>query len=673
MGVLSFFKQFLRTFLETLIIGRKHANQKKDKGKDPEEFYLEPQEDVMTDLDPHLQEVILAVQAGEALDPAVSEQEFEDGPVVVEVIAKLRNPDEEVPGLTVVRKIGQIVTGTVEVDQIEAVRSHDNTISLKRATELHPELAFSVGEIQALAQQLQDGLHAGSNIDGTGVIVGIVDYGCDFVHNNFRNEDGTTRLLYLWDQGGTQTTISPMGFGYGREFDADLINQAVRSSDPYQTLSYRPKAAAHGTHVMDIAAGNGRATGRPGVAPKAELIFVQVATSDIGVEDSFGNSRRLLDAVDYIFTRAREAGKTAVVNLSLGTHGGPHDGSTLVEQGFDTLLQSPGRAIVIAAGNAWERAGHASGDIPAGGVRTLGWQIASGDATDNEMEVWYTGGDRLEVTLIAPGGQRLGPVPPGQTMNLMGQNQTRLGRIIHRQGDPNNQDNQIDILLKRTLVDDWSVELHNVGAAEASFHAWIERDDAGQSRFAPDDDDRRYTLGSISCGHYTVTVGSYDGRVPGRSLSRFTSEGPTRDGRNKPEISAPGQSIVAANALTQAATAKSGTSMATPHITGVIALLLQAARCELTGEDIRGALLTTIRNSPPVSAWDARYGNGRVDCLATLLTQFDRARTDTSLVPLPMTVNEVDTEVVKNIFALLADAAARSHVRFRVQVEVEPV
>jgi subtilisin family serine protease len=657
------------------------STKKQNKSDSSEGFYLEKPEQILTDLDPHLQDVLLAAQAGENLDPSFTGQEFEDGPMVVECIAKLRDPDQEVPGLTVNRKIGQIVTGTVEVNQIETVRNHPNTISLKRATELHLELEYSVGEIQAAAQQLRDGLPSVSPaIDGLGIIVGIVDYGCDFVHDNFRNQDGSTRLLYLWDQGGPRTRISPDGYGYGREFSAARINQALAADNPYEALRYGPSPEAHGTHVMDIAAGNGRATGWPGVAPKADLIFVQVAASDIGEEDSFGNSRHLLEAVDYIFSKAREANKQAVVNLSLGTHGGPHDGSTLVEQGFDTLLQEPGRAIVIAAGNSWRRASHASGTIPPGGVRTVGWQIVAGDTTGNEMEVWYSGNDRLEVSLVTPGGQRLGPIPAGQTLNLKRQ-QERIGRIIHRQNDPNNEDNQIDILFKNNLVGDWSVELHNVGAAPTSFHAWIERDDRGQSGFAAADDDRTHTLGSISCGQYTVVVGAYDDRQPGvQPLTRFTSEGPTRDGRQKPEISAPGQNVVAARSLTQGSIDKSGTSMAAPHVTGAIALLMQAAGKPLPGEDIRRVLLTTIRNNPPAGiGWHSRYGSGRIDCLACLLTQFDRVTSGRSLVPvgsvasrLPVPANHANAVAAGDLFVLLAQAAAHSNVRFRVQVEVEP-
>jgi hypothetical protein len=197
---------------------------------------------------------------------------------------------------------------------------------------------------------------------------------------------------------------------------------------------------------MGIAAGNGRGSGTPGVASGAEIIFVELAGGDISQAESFGNSKRLLDAVAYIFEKAQELGKPAVVNLSLGTHGGPHDGSTPIERAFDALLEVPGRAIVISAGNSFERRSHASGSVSASQPRRLRWEKFATDRTSNEIEVWYDGGAALDVSLVFPSGQRLGPVSLGTTA-VIRQNGADVGRIIHRKKDPLNGDNQIDIIL----------------------------------------------------------------------------------------------------------------------------------------------------------------------------------------------------------------------------------
>src|SRR5262249_6738741 len=242
----------------------------------------------------------------------------------------------------------------------------------------------------------------GLTLDGSGVIVGVVDEGCDFVHRNFRNADGTTRILYLWDQRQHDAPSPPAGYEYGREFERESIDSALhqtaqsgpdveRPSNAYDALSYAPQPAAHGTHVLDIATGNGQGSHVSGVAPGADIIFVHVAAADLQDDDSLGNSRHLLEAVEYILTKASQLRRPAVVNVSLGTYGGPHDGSTLAEQWFDTLLETSGRAIVMSAGNSRDRAAHTTGQIDRGQHRTLNWQILNGDVTENELEVWYSG------------------------------------------------------------------------------------------------------------------------------------------------------------------------------------------------------------------------------------------------------------------------------------------
>jgi hypothetical protein len=449
---------------------------------------------------------------------------------------------------------------------------------------------------------------------------------------------------------------------------------------------------------MDIAAGNGIATGAQGVAPNADIIFVQLAVENLLPTDSFGNSRRVLEAVEYIFQKAKQLGRSAVVNLSLGTHGGPHDGSTPVERGFDHLLDEPGRAIVISAGNSFQRRSHAAGRLAQGQMRVLGWETFPTDRTRNELEIWYSGSAELEVTLIAPGGQRFGPTRLGGQPGVIKRQGIKAGEVIHRAHDPLNGDNVINIFLDPVLPNGMpllpsgvcGVELRAVGAQAADFHAWIERDDdsrdpdgtirRNQSKFVTQDSTATHTLGSISCGKSTIVVGSYDATILGRDLSTFSSEGPTRDGKQKPEVSAPGQGIVAAASLSNGGvTVMSGTSMAAPHVTGMVALLMSAAAQPLSTAVVRNSIITAARRSPPLgNGWHQRYGNGRIDCVATALTQI-------AAVPSPAPVLELPAEagVVANgksnqyplgdfLYTLLS-GSTNSKVRVKFEMEVEPL
>ena len=275
----------------------------------------------------------------------------------------------------------------------------------------------------------------------------------------------------------------------------------------------------------------------------------------------------------------------------------------------------------MAASNSYADGIHASGQITQGGFVDLTWQIGQFDFTHNELEIWYSKDDHLNLELVDQDGNSIGEVNLGASARIFNEANKLLFFVAHRQGDPNNGDNTIGIFMNTqstssSLPSQIKLRLHGVSIKDGQFHAWIERDDLGQSSFAPPHDNS-HTLGSISCGKQSIVVGSYDAHTFSQPLSWFSSAGPTRDGRAKPEISAPGHNVWAANSSTQVGvTRMSGTSMAAPAVTGVVALILAEARSlnkSLTVEQIRDILAKTARLSPPDTAWHDRYGMGRVD------------------------------------------------------------
>ncbi|MBA4027150.1 MAG: peptidase S8 [Cyanobacteria bacterium DS3.002] len=515
-----------------------------------------------------------------------------------------------------------IVTGRVPVKLITEIREKHFVRSLKPGVKLKPTLAATVEEIRA-SQSIIEPLIQGS-APGAGVVVGIIDYGCDFVHKNFRLADGTSRIMAIWDQTGPSNHESP--FGYGCVYSREQINLALQSQNPYSALAYEPGPNSHGTHVMDIAAGNGIGTGVPGVAPGAEIIFVQIATDDIAwsgpdvVDTSFGDSVQLLEAAKFIFDKAGD--KPCVINFSLGTNGGPHDGSRLAEQGLDSLLSFKNRAIVIAASNAYADNIHAQGRVSSGGYTDITWQVGALDPTENEIEVWYSGQDEFEAELIGPDNSSVAKTKLGEN-GLLKDDAGKVALFFsHRKHDPNNGDNLVDIFMEQGLPTGlWTLRLHGVTVSNGFFHAWVERDDNGQSSFvAPLD--KGFTLGSISTGRKTIVVGSYDGHRTTKPLSYFSSAGPTRDGREKPEISAPGHEVwAAASRSLNGSVKKSGTSMAAPAVAGAIAIVYAEAHSQglkLSNKDVRDLVVQTARQTSPGNSWDSRYGNGRLDAEAML-------------------------------------------------------
>jgi subtilisin family serine protease len=617
------------------------------------------------DFDPHLQELIRAQEAGPAISPAITSR-----PGVADVIVRLKDDaKDKIPAaLQQPRRIGgkqsTIVTGEIDIAAIKATRKE--VASLKAATKVYLNLHNSIPTIHCDSESLDkaaqdDNGRTFPGLNGADVIVGVVDFGCDFAHKNFLQPSGATRLLYLWDQSDappldSSGAVSPDRFDYGREFNSAKINEALKTTDPYMHLGYTPPLAAHGTHVMDIAAGNGREANflggvegpgfannpmsHPGVAPNAFLIFVHLKANG---NQFLGNSRHLLEAVDYIFDKADRLGLPAVVNLSLSTSGGPHDGTTLVEQGFEELLKQPGRAIVVSAGNAFGQGGHISGTIAGGQTQTLKWHT-NPRSSRNEVEVWYPGMFKdLTVALIPPtDSSALAAVPLGKTKDLY-DGEVRRGRISHREDDPNNHDNQIDIRVPHLAETQkpWQVVLSNAGTEAVAFHAWIEQNERGTARFdEPTDDnftpdnnfilDDNFTLGSICCSEKVLTVGAFDTSEMAYLAPPYpaTAAGPTRPtgnppvSRPKPDLSAPGNNILAARAH-GGTTVMSGTSMAAAHVTGLVALLFERTRRAGQGplhiDTTRKLLMAAGKGAAVLSVNDdPRLGSGRIDGAGTL-------------------------------------------------------
>jgi hypothetical protein len=567
-------------------------------------------------MDPKLQQAILLQRSGIRKSPTSSTSEDELAVIASVTNTQAWNDLTEVRNPTLITAATgnepAIVTGRIPIKRVEFIRNLPFVKSLKGARRLSKAVNVTVPDIGANKYA-----PVPKQTGGKGVLVGIIDFGCDYAHQNFIDKSGKTRLVKFWDQTASSNNND---LPYGRLHMPNDINKAIKTSKPYETLGYSLSTGAHGTHVMDIAAGNGRGSGAPGVAPAADLLFVQLSTSNIPwdgpdvVGKNFGDSVNLVEAVRYIFDQA--GNKPCVINISLGTNGGPHDGTTLVEKAIDGMLQEkPNRAVVIAASNSHDDGIHASGNVSPYSTYDLSWLVDTNDFTENEMELWYKGSDQLSVEVIDPTGQSLGVVEPDETGQVKDTNGHVQLVISNRLNDPNNNDNVIGIWLKEHNAGNWTVRLINNTPKAVHFHGWIERDDAGQSVFGGARDNS-HTLGSISCSLKSITVASYDATKTGFPISWFSSEGPTRDGRKKPEIAAPGTNVLAANSTTKTDRIRmSGTSMAAPAVTGSIALVFAAAAANnksLSIDQLRDIITKKGRLSPPVTVWDPRFGFGRI-------------------------------------------------------------
>jgi len=546
---------------------------------------------------------------------------------------------------------GDIVTASLPLSMVESIAKLSSVLYIEAASPCKPFLDVSVPEIGV--DSLWSGV-LGTEYRGEGVIVGIYDYGIDWANPDFIAPDGTSRILYLWDQTDTLGP-HPEGFGYGTEYTQQEINDEIHGS----TAGYvREKDTyGHGTHVAGIAAGNGQATGngKPpgvyvGVAPKADLIVVK------GENSGAIPNTRILDGINYIFQRAEELGKPAVVNLSLGTQRGPHDGTSLFEQGVDNLLSESGRAVVVAAGNDRSSQIHFRGDFSSNSSDTMTVEFSIGSNNPGEedhvwFDVWYNSYTDLSLIVVTPNGRRCGPVQGGENNNYKTY-KTDEGMISVTIGSYSNEDMEMAISISDSYSNGTLINKLATGTWRllftghpGRFDGWLYDSSMGDS--ITSEVDTSTLLAEPGNAHRAITVGSYvsrrewpslesdpycpDPELVAGSLSESSSPGPTRDGRQKPEIAAPGEYILSSLSsdvknppFNYVATdsvhwAMSGTSMAAPHVTGVIALMFQADP-ELNVSEIRDKFIRSARKDDMTgySLWNKDWGFGKLDGLGVV-------------------------------------------------------
>lgn len=552
-------------------------------------------------------------------------------PAAAEVVVLVQFAGEpallEKAGLTVRGIAGDIVTGSIPVDKIATLAEIGEVERVESARAMHPELDLSIVDCRAnLAHVGPPGRR------GAGVIVGIVDSGCDFTHPSFRRADGTSRILMIWDQGLTPQAgeASPAGFGYGVEYSNAQINAALVAANPFALVRHQDPPIQHGTHVTGIAAGDGSAPGQGlpgnsfvGVAPEADIIVVASASN--GAE-GLGTSANTLDAVNYIFQRAQARTQPCAINMSLGDNLGPHDGTSLLERGLDNLLGGPGRAFVKSAGNAGADRIHAEGNVATGATVNLVYNQPSGDASPNQIDLWYEGGDTFRISIVDPAGSVVGPVNVGTVGNftLPGGNTVR---VDHRNNDAFNGDRRVFMTfmpgtLGQMRAGSWTIRLVSVASPTGGrFDAWIQRGQVIPAFLAPHESAAR-TISTPGSASEVITAANYVTRGSGvGSLAGTSSRGPTRDGRAAPTVAAPGSTIVSAAGhfgTGDPYKGLGGTSMAAPHVTGTIALMFQKNPGR-TQAQIKACLERTARTDAftgpvPNTAW----GHGKLDANAAV-------------------------------------------------------
>lgn len=502
---------------------------------------------------------------------------------------------------------------------------------------------------------------------GKDVIVGIIDIGFQLDHPTFYDSSGTRfRIKYFWDQ--ITDGNHPMGFDYGNEMW--LENDMKGFIDPFEN---------HGTHVAGLAAGSGYGiAGRPyrGVASEADIIAVNIlyfndSINPSPMSDYVISNAAIIDGIAYIFDKAATESKPAVINLSWGMHTGPHDGNSLFDQAIEQLV-GPGKIFVGACGNEGLNKMH----IRTNPGTDTAFSIAISRVPrqfvpyeSNHIDIWGSANSEFEAAFCA-----IDTI--GNIISCTDFYSTQFDAYVKGTHYINNDSIEYEFFIENSFIGNNKPnilaiavnhkprEFYTVLALKGNsdIHAWNsgQHDSWAGGSFYDKlfngidnpkfvDGDNNFTVGENGgTGKRTISVGVYTDRefTPGiqgpvsvnmtkGSIAEWSSQGTTVDGRVKPDIISPGVAVISAynrhayrpwNFSSLAAMSisgtdtnyygqMSGTSMAAPHVAGIVALMLEL-RPDASPEQIKSALISgAIEDGFTGPVPNSSAGNGKVDAI----------------------------------------------------------
>ena len=486
-----------------------------------------------------------------------------------DVIVKYSGPESGLAGvgIEVVSLLGGYAIVTLPESEIDAYSNREQIEFIEKPKRLY----FETLEERAASCILP--VQAGNDgLTGEEILVGVVDSGVDYFHPDFRNEDGSSRILKLWDQ--SIPGNPPEGYIRGTEYTKDKIDEALAFGETEgRHLVPTRDSSGHGTAVLGIAAGNGRALDgvNRGIAYKSDLLVVKMGNAR---QNSFPRTTELMEGIDYLVRQAVKMGRPIAVNISFGNNYGSHRGDSLLETYISNVANVGRSVICVGTGNNGNDRIHTAGKLRQGQIEMIEMSIGTYETTLN-LQLWKAYADEIEISIETPSGERLPTLS-----EKIGTQRYRAGEtdLLIYYGKPGpfqvTQEIYFDFIPVETYLTSgiWKIHLHGRRIREGNYNLWL----PGGNVLNPVTGFYRpiaaETLTIPSTAAKVITVGAYDSRL--NAYADFSGRGGSNLSFPKPDLVAPGVNITAPTPG-GAYTTVTGTSFSTPFVTGSAALLME--------------------------------------------------------------------------------------------------
>ena len=518
--------------------------------------------------------------------------------------------------------IGKIVRGEQIIVYIEGDRINEFLNDLGRITNrTFPIVLGLLGTQELQASGILGVQQSNINLRGEGVLLGFVDTGIDYINNAFRDNDGRTRIQYIWDQ--TIENNTPEGYYYGSEYDAQIINQALESENPYSMVPHED-TVGHGTFLASVAASSEN-NEYIGAAPESELIVVKLRKARQYYLDKYFiypeqenayESTDVIMAIEYMMQKAAQLGKPIAICIGIGSNLGGHDSFNILEEYLSAISNVAGVSVCAAAGNESNVNHHTMGEFEMGeNTRYVEIRVPE-NSYSFQVHMLNNLSDRMSAGAISPSGEVINRVP-AQSGSIVDNELTLEKSTVRIEYNfpleaTGGQLTSISIIDPTPGI--WTIVIYGDIILDGTYHLWLNITGLVSPGVQFLSAVPNYTIVIPATAIGTITCGAYNSR--NGSLYASSSWGPTRLPLNSPDLVAPG--VYVEGIYPTGSGTMTGTSVASAITTGASALMLQwgiVERNDLTLNTyrIRAYLVRGCRRENAINYPSSQWGYGRLD------------------------------------------------------------